>query len=481
MRRRSRPNRGGAAGAAMQAGVLALMAMMLAAAGAAAAQERASPESPWPESPWPERLIGHGGPVKAVVLSADGKRALTASFDYSVILWEMRGDEGVVAKRMIGHDASVNDAAFVPGGNRAVSVGDDGSFIIWDLEEGAVARRVADSGDKVVDVAVSLDGKHAAVARWDGTARVYSLAGGVETGRVDGHRGNVNAVGFALDGRTLFTAAHDGTIKAWPLQDGAITGEGRLVHAHGWGVNVLATLPGASQLAFGTQDGLIGVIDLRSLALSELHKGEYPVLSLAVSARAGTFAAGTSDGHILVFDADTGKLIEDYSDNYGPIWGLSFVPDGDRLYRAGLDDFAIGWQVVPRKPFEKSASVFPRRFEARDVSDPGELEFLRKCSVCHTLTPDDANRAGPTLFGLFGRKAGTVPGYAYSDALLNSDIIWDAETVSRLFDEGPDIVTPGTKMPVQRLKSVERRDALVRYLEEATRTGGATSPSGTPG
>ena len=59
--------------------------------------------------------------------------------------------------------------------------------------------------------------------------------------------------------------------------------------------------------------------------------------------------------------------------------------------------------------------------------------------------------------------------------------MWSAETVSRLFDDGPDVVTPGTKMPVQRLKSVERRDALVRYLKEATRPNGKIPPPGTRG
>jgi cytochrome c len=433
------------------------------------------------EARWPERLAGHGGPVKAVAVSTDGAKALTASFDYTIILWDMAGDDGTLTSRLVGHNAAVNDVAFVPGTDKAVSVGDDGAFAIWDLSERKLEKLVEDTGDKVLDVAVSLDGRFAAVARWDGTARIYDIEAGKEVARADGHKGNVNAVEFSLDGRELFTASYDGTVRGWPLSDGEITGEGNVIYSHGWGINVLAPLPGASQLAFGSIDGTVGAIDLQSREMTQLHKGEHPVLSMSVSDRAGTLATGTADGHIFVFDTDSGSLIEDYSDNYGPIWGLSFVPEGDRLYRAGLDDFAIGWQVVPRKPFEQTKSVFPRRFEARDVGDPGELEFLRKCSVCHTLTPGDQNRAGPTLYGLFGRMAGTVDGYVYSEALTGSDIVWTKETVSRLFDAGPDVVTPGTKMPVQRLKSVERRDALIRYLEEATRPEAGTPPPGKRG
>lgn len=426
----------------------------------------------------PERLVGHGGPVKAVAVSPDGTEALTASFDYSVILWNLDGLEGAVQARMIGHKAAVNDVAFVPNSRKAVSVGDDGAFAIWDLDAGALVTLIEDTGDKVLDVAVDHQGAYAAAARWDGTARVYDIAEQEEVARAEGHKGNVNAVAFSLDGGELFTASYDGEIRGWPLSGGAITGEPRVLYSNGWGVNVLAPLPGASMLAFGTLDGLIGVVDLQTLEMTQLHKGEHPVLSLDVSERAGTFAAGTADGHILVFDVDTGNLAEDYQDNYGPIWSLSFVPDGDRLYRAGLDDFAIEWQIDPREPFEPVQSVYPRRFAAQGVEDPGELEFLRKCSVCHTLTPDDANRAGPTLYGLFGRVAGTVEDYVYSDALKDSDIVWTGDTVGRLFDEGPDVVTPGTKMPVQRLKSVTRRDDLIRYLKEATKPNGDAPPPG---
>ncbi|MEF2549782.1 cytochrome C [Aurantimonas sp. A2-1-M11] len=416
----------------------------------------------------PDRLVGHGGPVKSVTLSQDGTRALTASFDYSIILWDMSGVDGTVSARLAGHEAAVNDVAFVPGTDQAVSVSDDGSFVIWNLATGNLEQRITDTPVKVLDVAVSLDGRFAAAARWDGTARIFDIADATEIARADGHQGNVNAVAFSLDGRQLFTAGNDGTIREWPLDEGRIAGTSRLLYSHGWGITVLAPLPGGSLLAFGTQNGVTGLVDLPTLETVELAAKENPVLSIAASPRAGWFATGSADGRIRVFDTDTGALVEEYGDIYGPVWGLAFTPDGSQLYRVGLDDFAIRWQVEPRQRMEAIQSVYPRRFQAHDLDDPGESEFLRKCSVCHTLTPDDGNRAGPTLYRLFGRKAGTVPGYAYSRALTESDIVWTAETVSRLFDHGPDVVTPGTKMPVQRLKSVERRDALIAYLQRAT-------------
>ena len=70
---------------------------------------------------------------------------------------------------------------------------------------------------------------------------------------------------------------------------------------------------------------------------------------------------------------------------------------------------------------------------------------------------------------VFGREAGTLEGYKYSNALIKSDIIWNEETINRLFDEGPDKVTPGKKMPIQRMKKIQDRNDLVMFLKEATK------------
>ena len=94
--------------------------------------------------------------------------------------------------------------------------------------------------------------------------------------------------------------------------------------------------------------------------------------------------------------------------------------------------------------------------------------LFRACAFCHTLTPDGGNRAGPTLWNLFGRPAGAVDGYRYSAALKDSGIVWNEDTVARLFEVGPDAMTPGSKMPLQTIPSASDRADLVAYLKAAT-------------
>ena len=138
------------------------------------------------------------------------------------------------------------------------------------------------------------------------------------------------------------------------------------------------------------------------------------------------------------------------------------------LIVAGLDDFLTRWQIFdfPPKFLERPGPA--RRFNpVKEVSN-GENQFARKCSVCHTLVENGKKRAGPTLYKIFGRKAGTLEGYKYSKALIESDIIWNEESINRLFDKGPDKVTPGTKMPIQRMKKIQDRQDLVMFLKKAT-------------
>ena len=418
----------------------------------------------------PLRLEGHGGPIKSVYISPAGDLVLSASFDYSIIRWAIEGEKAEIAHRFLDHEGAVNDVAATADGKLAVSASDDGMVGVWDLQQNRLLKRLSGHTAKVVDIALSDDGRLAASAGWDRTARIWDLEKMAPLAVLEGHHGNVNSVSFSPDGATLYTASYDGTVRSWRTADGSLL---RTVYRYGAPLNVVRVLPDGKRAIFGGigegGSGYIAVVDLATGELAKiLQPFSRPVLTASVWPEHRLAAAAGSDGVIRVWDLDTWELKFEHENPYGPVWSLAISADGSMIYYSSLDDFVIGWQISPREAFEPVAGVFPRRFQATEDMDPGERQFARKCSVCHTLTPEDGNRAGPTLYRVFGRKAGTLPGYAYSDALRNSDIVWNEETIAQLFDHGPDQVTPGSKMPLQRLQSVEDRDALIAFLKVAT-------------
>ncbi len=97
----------------------------------------------------------------------------------------------------------------------------------------------------------------------------------------------------------------------------------------------------------------------------------------------------------------------------------------------------------------------------------GKAAFA-KCQVCHAVDAQGRQTLGPNLHGLFGRKAGNLAGFKYSDAMKNSGITWDAETLAR-FLRDPKLAIPGNRMAVPGEKSAADVANLIAYLVEATR------------
>jgi len=107
---------------------------------------------------------------------------------------------------------------------------------------------------------------------------------------------------------------------------------------------------------------------------------------------------------------------------------------------------------------------------AQDVA-AGETSF-RKCAPCHAIGPDAANKVGPELNGLNGRKSGTVDGFNYSDANKNSGITWD-EAVFKEYIKDPRAKVPGTKMIFAGIKNERELGDLWAYVSQFDKTGNA--------
>jgi cytochrome c len=408
-------------------------------------------------------LDEHGGPVKGVAVATDGKHGLTAGFDYSIILWDLPKEAAIA--HLYGHDAAVNAVAFLPG-ERALSASDDGTVGLWDLARHQLIGRLNGHQGKVTAVAVAPDGGRIASAGWDRTVRIWDLERRQLLRELDAGD-NVNAVRFAPDGERLFAGTSEGRLMAWRVSDGT---QLMALSAHDFGVTALDLAPDGRSAVTASVDETVQLWDLaRGEPLGTLFGHEGPVLAVALSPDGELVASGGVDGTVRVWRRGDGDRLRVYARHAGAVWSVAFGPDGETLLSGGADGLVLTYDLsAPAEP-----APVPTKVAAATPDDHNRgAELFRKCAACHTVTPDGDHRAGPTLYRLFGRTAGTRSDYPYSAALEASDVVWTEQTVARLFEVGPEVMVPGSKMPLQRIPDARDRGDLVAYLKQVTAPNG---------
>jgi cytochrome c len=107
----------------------------------------------------------------------------------------------------------------------------------------------------------------------------------------------------------------------------------------------------------------------------------------------------------------------------------------------------------------------PAPYNTGDIVN-GKARFTQ-CAACHTTAEGGSNLTGPNLYEIFGRKAGSLPSYAYSDALKAAGWTWDAPRIDTWITD-PRAVLPGTKMSFVGMKDPKDRTDVIAYLKVTT-------------
>lgn len=407
------------------------------------------------------QLRGHGGPVRALALSPDGETAVSGSFDTSAIIWSLKTNTARQVLRF--HDGAVNAVALLPDG-RIATAGADGRIALWNAGETQPRSVLQGHTAPIVALAVSPDGKTMASASWDRSVRLWPLSGGVP--RVpEGHQQNVNGVAFLPDGRALVSAGYDATLRIWPLGGGAAAAP--VLVDLPTPLNAVAVAPDGEIVCAGA-DGKVYVLSPAGELRAAIAAGETPIIALAISHDGALVAAAGIRGAVALIDLKKRAVERTLVGPGLPVWSAAFFADSRTLLTGGADRIIRRWDAMTGEPLGDIATGGPADPLAAYAGDPGAVVF-RACVACHTLKADEGPRAGPTLAGLFGRRIATLPGYNFSPALKQLDIVWTPQTVAKLFELGPATFTPGTKMPEQTIGSPADRDALVAFLQKATK------------
>ncbi len=391
-------------------------------------------------------LSGHGGPVGA--LAVEGDSVLSGSFDTRAILWDVSTASAGRVLRF--HDGAVTAAAFLPAG-RLATAGQDGRVAIWDPDGTVPLRVTAEHGLPVGALAVSPDGSSLIAASWDGQLQRIDLSDGavrLETA----HRDRIAGLGMLPDGAVVTVGSDMRLALRGPHLDLRAAVD-------------LPALPNGlaiagDRVAVVFADGSLRSFTPEGALLPERFLTDRPLV--AVAAGAGVVAAAAVDGTVWLLELPDLTVRHHFDAGQGPIWALATT--ADTLLTGGGDGVIRRWDLVTGAPL--GTGTAPTADEFDDGSRGAEV--WRACAVCHSLTPDDGSRAGPSLHGIFGRPIASLTDFDYSQALREMHLTWTPETVAALFEYGPEAYTPGSRMPEQRLPNPEDRQALVDFLERMT-------------
>jgi WD40 repeat protein len=235
-------------------------------------------------------LSGHSGSVKAVAVTADGKRVISGSWDETVKVWNLETGEELFT--LSGHSSYVQAVAVTADGNRVISGSWDKTVKVWNLETEKEEFTLKGHSDSVNVVTVTADGKRIISGSSDKTVKVWNLETG-EKHTLSGHNSSVKAVAVTADGNWVISGSSDKTVKVWNLE--TKKEEFTLKGHSGWVEAVVVTADG-NRLISGSDDKTVKVWNLETGEEIATFSGEGSIFSCAVTPNGLTIIAGDAGG-----------------------------------------------------------------------------------------------------------------------------------------------------------------------------------------
>jgi WD40 repeat protein len=289
-------------------------------------------------------LTGHSRSVNAVAVTPDGQRAVSASSDHTLKVWELSSGRELLT--LTGHSSNVKAVAVTPDGQRAVSASDDNTLKVWDLSSGRELLTLTGHHSRYVTaVAVTPDGQRAVSASYDNTLKVWDLTSGCELHTLTGHSRSVNAVAVTPDGQRAVSASDDNTLKVWELSSGR---ELLTLTGHSSDVKAVAVTPDGQRAVSASYDHTLKVWDLATRReLLTVTGQRFPVTAVAVTPD-GQRAVTTAryDLTLKVWDLSSGRELRTLTGHSGYIEAVAVTPDGQRAVSASFDRTLKVWDLA---------------------------------------------------------------------------------------------------------------------------------------
>jgi len=380
-------------------------------------------------------LAGHTLVVRSVVVTPDGKRAISGSADMTLVVWDLEQKTDLYS--LEGHQDQIYAVALTPDGKCAVSASNDQTIMVWDLESraGEAERILTGHEGPVRAVAVTPDGQRVVSSSTDGTIRVWDLLEGRDLPRrLPGHAGYDHALAVTPDGKSVL-AALGSQVVVWDLEQGLKL---QVLDGHTGDVAGLAVTPDGRRAVSASHDQTLKVWDLESgEALCTLQGHEDRVNGVAVTPDGRRAISASEDASLIVWDLESGEQLCRLVGHLEDVKAVAVTPDGKSAVSASSDMTLKVWDLKDRKgrrqrarfaPLPAMVRVMPDRRQALSVSDDHELVMwdLESRTALFRLA-GHTDRVNQVAVVLEGQRAVS----ASEDQTL---IVWDLEARSALFE-----------------------------------------------
>jgi WD40 repeat protein len=284
-------------------------------------------------------LEGHKKMVSSVAVTANGKRAVSASDDRTLKVWDL--ETGRALRTLEGHSDGVKGVALTADGKRAVSASADKTLKVWDLDTGRALRTLEGHSDGVKGVALTADGKRAVSASDDRTLKVWDLETGRELRTLIGHTGPVSHAVVTADERRVVSASWDKTLKVWDLKTGC---ELHTLEGHTEMVSSVAVTADGKRAVSAAFDKKVKVWDLETGHVLRTLEEDHWVTAAAVTAD-GKRAVSASSPVMKVWDLETGCELRTLVGHSGQVTDVAVTADGKRAVSASADSTLKVWDL----------------------------------------------------------------------------------------------------------------------------------------
>lgn len=293
-------------------------------------------------------LRRHGAPVTACAVTPDGRLAVSASDDHSLVLWDLLGIREV--RVLTGHSAPVKACAITPDGRVMVSGSVDGTLRLWDLRSGQCLRTLSGGdggsaqGAPISTCAISRDGRLLIAGGADAVLRIWDVQRGVLVSVLPGHRKHLWCCAITPDGRFLASGSVDATVRVYDLQRGALAFARQSQAGPVWS---LAATPDSRLLIAGTDDGTLRAWDLHSGQEAFVLPGHQgPVLCCAVDQSGAKLISGSEDSTLRLWDLRDRREAMSLFGHRAAVASCAVTPDGKWAVTGGRDSAVKIWDLV---------------------------------------------------------------------------------------------------------------------------------------